>query len=105
MTEYVYKLKNGKLVSAYADEKGNITMTKEALEIMTNSWNDGYQKGFQDGVDNTTEKAKKTNWFAEEHIEDFIDFVFNDAREVTLTSEFGLRDFMYEMLGEYKEQK
>ena len=49
MTEYVYKLKNGKLVSAYADEKGNISITKEALEIMVNSWNVGYQKGFSDG--------------------------------------------------------
>ena len=49
MTEYVYKLKNGKLVSAYADEKGNIAITKEALEIMTNSWDDGYQKGYSDG--------------------------------------------------------
>ena len=49
MTEYVYKLKNGKIVSAYADEKGNISITKEALEIMANSWNDGYQKGYSDG--------------------------------------------------------
>lgn len=49
MTEYVYKLKNGKVVSAYADEKGNISITKEALEIMVNSWNVGYQKGYSDG--------------------------------------------------------
>lgn len=48
MTEYAYKLKNGKIVSAYADEKGNISITKETLEIMANSWNDGYQKGRAD---------------------------------------------------------
>lgn len=48
MTEYVYKLKNGKVISAYADERGNISITKEALEIMANGWNDGYQQGRAD---------------------------------------------------------
>lgn len=51
MTEYVYKLKNGKLISAYADEKGNISITREALEILVNSWNDGYEKGRADAIE------------------------------------------------------
>lgn len=53
MTEHVYKLKNGQVISAYADEKGNISITKEALEIMIDSWNEGYKKGRNDAVDNS----------------------------------------------------
>lgn len=54
MTEHVYKLKTGKVISAYEDEKGNISITKEAFEKMVNGWDAGYQKGFMDGVDDTT---------------------------------------------------
>lgn len=105
MTEYVYKLKNGKVVSAYADENGNMTITKEALEIIANSWNDGYQKGFQDGVDITTEKAQKSNWFKEEHIEDFIDFINENGTNQEITDDNDLRDFLQEQFDFYKEQK
>lgn len=59
MTEYVYKLKNGKVISVYADEKGNISITKDALEMMINSWNDGYQKGFQEGYNRALEDFKE----------------------------------------------
>lgn len=57
MTEHVYRLKNGQVISAYADEKGNISITKEALEIMIDSWNEGYKKGRNDAIDEFTEKC------------------------------------------------
>lgn len=60
MTEYVYKLENGKIISAYADEKGNMTITKEALEIMVNSWNDAYQQGRADTIEEVKEKLNVT---------------------------------------------
>lgn len=103
MNRKEYELKNGQKIVAYVDAYDNIVLSRESFETMVNGWNKGYSKGFIDGVDDTTRKAENSKALRDKHIEDFIDFVFNEAREVTLTSDFGLRDYMYEMLGKYKE--
>lgn len=74
MTECVYKLKNGKVISTYADEKGNILMTKEAFEIMSKSWKDGYQQGRADAIDEVL-KLPKHN-----HYDNYNDLMYQSIR-------------------------
>lgn len=83
MTEYVYKLKNGKLVSAYADEKGNISISKEALEIMVNSWNEGYQKGQQYLLKDVLKKLKRSDLETFNQAIDYLQERLNELEEIT----------------------
>lgn len=81
VTEYVYKLKNGKVISAYADEKGNISINKESLEIMVNSWNDIYEKGRADAIDELSDLIDRLLWrYDEETYKDLSESFKESAR-------------------------
>lgn len=109
MTEYVYKLKNGKVISAYADEKGNVSITKEALEIMANSWNDGYQKGFMDGVNDTTIRIDVLKADAIDEciskIDELATYYAGDKEGNAITPKVVIKEDAIKVLEQLKEQK
>lgn len=94
MTEFVYKLKNGKVISAYADEKGNISITKEALEIMANGWNDGYQQGRADAIAEFKDLGKLYSEIREEAYKEFAEVIAMDIADCK-TCPIGCKDNTY----------